>query len=137
MLVLSITEAMADPEIIFRVGILSLRFEKGCGVVNHDIRDIVSKRKGSKFQAPPLPGSTHRKDLCSSIPVILCIFHQDHCCVLHSIIGWECVLGEWSRIEGHPCDPNPNDPLAQVTSTSLFNDKGKLNPTITILGMYV
>ena len=55
--------------------------------------------------------------------------------MLHSIIGWDCVLGAWSRIEGYPCDPNPNDPLARVTSESLFNEKGKLNPSITILGV--
>ena len=45
------------------------------------------------------------------------------------------MLGAWSRIEGYPCDPNPNDPLARVTSESLFNEKGKLNPSITILGV--
>ena len=59
---------------------------------------------------------------------------QDHSCVLHSIVGWDCVLGAWSRIEGYPCDPNPNDPLASVSSESLFNEEGHLNPSITILG---
>ncbi|XP_064388695.1 mannose-1-phosphate guanyltransferase alpha-like [Halichondria panicea] len=59
---------------------------------------------------------------------------QDHSCVLHSVVGWNCVLGEWSRVEGYPCDPNPNDPLASVQSESLFNQEGRLNPSITILG---
>ncbi len=44
------------------------------------------------------------------------------------------MLGAWSRVEGYPCDPNPNDPVARVTSESLFNDEGRLNPSITILG---
>ncbi len=47
------------------------------------------------------------------------------------------MLGEWSRVEGYPCDPNPNDPLASVQSESLFNQEGRLNPSITILGKLV
>lgn len=62
---------------------------------------------------------------------------QEHSCVLHSIIGWDCILGAWSRVEGYPCDPNPNDPLANVSSESLFNEEGRLNPSITILGQGV
>ena len=62
---------------------------------------------------------------------------QEHSCVLHSIIGWDCILGAWSRVEGYPCDPNPNDPLANVSSESLFNEEGRLNPSITILGQIV
>ncbi len=66
--------------------------------------------------------------------VIKLIFIQEHSCVLHSIIGWDCILGAWSRVEGYPRDPNPNDPLASVSSESLFNEEGRLNPSITILG---
>ena len=54
--------------------------------------------------------------------------------MLHSVVGWNCVLGAWSRVEGYPCDPNPNDPLARIQSESLFNEEGRLNPSITILG---
>ena len=54
--------------------------------------------------------------------------------MLHSVVGWNCVLGAWSRVEGYPCDPNPNDPLARIQSESLFNKEGRLNPSITILG---
>ena len=54
--------------------------------------------------------------------------------MLHSIIGWDCVLGAWSRIEGYPSDLNPNDPVARIASESLFNLDGRLNPSITILG---
>ncbi len=43
-------------------------------------------------------------------------------------------MGAWSRVEGYPSDPNPNDPLAQVTAESLFNSEGRLTPSITILG---
>ena len=59
---------------------------------------------------------------------------KEHCCVLHSIIGWDCIVGAWSRVEGYPSDPDPNDPLALVASDSLFNEEGRLNPSITILG---
>lgn len=62
---------------------------------------------------------------------------MEHCCVLHCIIGWECEIGPWSRIEGQPSDPNPNDPHAHVPTESLFNDEGRLNPSITILGQGV
>ncbi|XP_072031264.1 mannose-1-phosphate guanylyltransferase regulatory subunit alpha-A-like isoform X2 [Amphiura filiformis] len=59
---------------------------------------------------------------------------QDHCCILHSIIGWNSTVGAWSRVEGTPNDPNPNAPHAKVDSDALFNIEGKLNPSITILG---
>ena len=55
--------------------------------------------------------------------------------MLHSIIGWECMLGPWSRVEGYPSDPNPNEPHARGPRESLFNKEGRLNPSITILGM--
>ena len=55
--------------------------------------------------------------------------------MLHSIVGWDCVLGAWSRIEGYPSDLNPNDPVARIASESLFNLDGRLNPSITILGV--
>lgn len=25
-------------------------------------------------------------------------------------MGWDSVVGEWSRVEGHSTDPDPNDP---------------------------
>ena len=39
---------------------------------------------------------------------------QEHCCVLHSIIGWDCVVGEWARVEGYPNYPDPNDPFGEL-----------------------
>lgn len=62
---------------------------------------------------------------------------KEHCCVLYTIVGWDSVVGEWSRVEGHSSDPNPNDPYAHVQSDSLFNTDGRLNPSITILGQGV
>ncbi|XP_071495680.1 mannose-1-phosphate guanylyltransferase regulatory subunit alpha-A-like [Diadema antillarum] len=59
---------------------------------------------------------------------------QDHCCILHSIIGWNSMVGAWSRVEGTPNDPNPNLDHAKIDSGTLFNEEGKLNPSITILG---
>ncbi|XP_059823453.1 mannose-1-phosphate guanyltransferase alpha-A-like [Mobula hypostoma] len=61
---------------------------------------------------------------------------QDHCCVLNCIVGWDSAVGKWSRVEGTPSDPNPNDPYAKIDSETLFSD-GKLNPSITILGCNV
>ncbi|KAG1654935.1 Mannose-1-phosphate guanyltransferase alpha-A [Nymphon striatum] len=61
---------------------------------------------------------------------------QDHSCILHTIVGWNSTIGSWSRVEGTPCDPNPNKPFTKMDNAPLFNDDGKLNPSITILGSY-
>lgn len=62
---------------------------------------------------------------------------QQHSCVLYSIVGWNSTVGSWSRVEGTPCDPNPNKPFAKMDNVPLFNAEGKLNPSITILGCNV
>ena len=36
--------------------------------------------------------------------------------MLHSIIGWDCVVGEWSRVEGYPNYPDPNDPFGELNA---------------------
>ncbi|VDI54413.1 mannose-1-phosphate guanylyltransferase [Mytilus galloprovincialis] len=36
---------------------------------------------------------------------------QDHSCVLYSIIGWNAVVGSWTRVEGTPNGPNPKNHL--------------------------
>ena len=59
---------------------------------------------------------------------------QAHCCILHSIIGWDCVVGEWTRVEGTPNDPNPNKPFAKLDIPDLFNASGRLNPSTTVIG---
>ncbi|RNA43199.1 mannose-1-phosphate guanyltransferase alpha isoform X1 [Brachionus plicatilis] len=58
---------------------------------------------------------------------------KNNCCVLHSIIGWNSIVGAWARIEGTPSDPDPNKQYAKIEHQDLFN-KGKLNPSITIIG---
>lgn len=62
---------------------------------------------------------------------------KDHCCILYSIIGWNCSIGVWSRVEGSRCDPNPNEEFARPDGESLFGRNGKLTPSITILGRNV
>ena len=62
------------------------------------------------------------------------VFFQDHCCILYSIIGWNCSIGMWSRVEGSRCDPNPNEEFSRPDGESLFGNDGKLTPSITILG---
>jgi len=57
--------------------------------------------------------------------------------VLYSVIGWNSSVGNWSRVEGTPDDPNPNKPFAKMENNSLFNVSGQLNPSITILGSNV
>ncbi|XP_024943480.1 mannose-1-phosphate guanyltransferase alpha [Cephus cinctus] len=62
---------------------------------------------------------------------------QAHTIVLHSIMGRNSKVGEWARVEGTPCDPNPDKPFAKMENPPLFNTNGKLNPSITILGTSV
>ena len=65
------------------------------------------------------------------------IFFQDHCCILHTIVGWHSSVGEWTRVEGTPQDPNPNKPFAKLDIPELFNDDGRLNPSITVIGQHL
>ena len=30
-------------------------------------------------------------------------------------MGWDSVVGEWSRVEGHSADPDPNDPYGMCS----------------------
>uniref|UniRef100_A0A914VP99 Nucleotidyl transferase domain-containing protein n=1 Tax=Plectus sambesii TaxID=2011161 RepID=A0A914VP99_9BILA len=62
---------------------------------------------------------------------------QDHSCVMHSIIGWNSVVGQWARVEGTPIGPNPNMPFAKLENKPLFKPDGRLNPALTILGCNV
>lgn len=59
---------------------------------------------------------------------------KDHCCILHSIIAWHSVVGEWARVEGTPTELDPNAPHATTDNFYLFDDDGRLRPSITILG---
>lgn len=59
---------------------------------------------------------------------------EDHSVILQSIVGKGCTVGAWSRVEGTPCDPNPNKPFAKMDNVPLFNADGRLNPSISILG---
>lgn len=43
----------------------------------------------------------------------------------------------WARVEGTPSDPDPNKPFAKMDNPPLFNNDGRLNPSITILGYSV
>ena len=45
-------------------------------------------------------------------------------------------MGDWARIEGTPNDPNPDKPFAKMECPGLFNEEGRLNPAVTILGEY-
>ncbi|XP_059167206.1 mannose-1-phosphate guanyltransferase alpha-B-like isoform X2 [Physella acuta] len=62
---------------------------------------------------------------------------QAHCCILHSIVGWQSTVGVWTRVEGTPNDPNPNKPFAKLEIPCMFSDDGKLNPSITVIGSNV
>lgn len=59
---------------------------------------------------------------------------RDHTLILHSIVGRGSEVGEWARVEGTPSDPDPNKPFAKMENPPLFNNDGRLNPSITILG---
>lgn len=58
----------------------------------------------------------------------------DHSLVLHSIVGRNSQIGKWTRVEGTPSDPDPNKLFAKMENPPLFNNEGRLNPSITILG---
>uniref|UniRef100_A0A1Q3FIB6 Putative gdp-mannose pyrophosphorylase/mannose-1-phosphate guanylyltransferase n=1 Tax=Culex tarsalis TaxID=7177 RepID=A0A1Q3FIB6_CULTA len=62
---------------------------------------------------------------------------KDHTLVLHSIVGRGSQIGMWARVEGTPSDPDPNKPFAKMENPPLFNNDGRLNPSITILGYSV
>lgn len=62
---------------------------------------------------------------------------NDHSLVLHSIVGLNSTVGAWTRVEGTPCDPNPDRPFAKMENVPLFNADGRLNPSITVLGCNV
>jgi mannose-1-phosphate guanylyltransferase len=62
---------------------------------------------------------------------------QNHSLIMYSIIGWNSFIGAWARVEGTPTDPDPNKPYAKIEHKSLFTNKGKLNPSITIIGSSV
>ncbi|PNF35588.1 Mannose-1-phosphate guanyltransferase alpha-A [Cryptotermes secundus] len=78
------------------------------------------------------PGVRIRESIVLSGATIL-----DHSLVLHSIVGRGSHVGQWTRVEGTPCDPNPNKPFAKMDNPPLFNSDGRLNPSITILGCSV
>uniref|UniRef100_A0A0N5C1V3 NTP_transferase domain-containing protein n=1 Tax=Strongyloides papillosus TaxID=174720 RepID=A0A0N5C1V3_STREA len=59
---------------------------------------------------------------------------EEHSCILHSIIGWGSQVGCWARVEGTSIAPNPNIPFAKLDNKVLFNNDGRLNPSLTILG---
>ena len=61
----------------------------------------------------------------------------DNSLVLYAVIGTNSKVGKWSRVEGTPNDPNPNKPFAKTDNNPLFNQEGKLNPSITIVGCHV
>ncbi|XP_022702139.1 mannose-1-phosphate guanyltransferase alpha-B-like isoform X1 [Varroa jacobsoni] len=61
----------------------------------------------------------------------------DHSLVKNSIIGWNSAIGSWARVEGTACDPNPNKAFSKMDNVPLFNNDGRLNPSITVLGCNV
>lgn len=60
---------------------------------------------------------------------------DEYSLILHSIIGRGTKVGRWARVEGTPSDPDPNKAFAKMENPPLFNNDGRLNPSITILGI--
>lgn len=60
-----------------------------------------------------------------------------HACCLNAVIGWNSVIGDWARVEGTANDPNPNKPFTKLDEVPVFNAKGQLNPSITVIGAFV
>ncbi|XP_034826153.1 mannose-1-phosphate guanylyltransferase regulatory subunit alpha-B isoform X1 [Maniola hyperantus] len=59
---------------------------------------------------------------------------NEHALVMYSVVGQGASVGEWSRVEGTPTDPDPDKPFAKMDNIPLFNSEGRLNPSITVLG---
>lgn len=59
---------------------------------------------------------------------------EKHTCILYSVVGGGTKIGSWSRIEGTPTSINANNPNAHISNPPMFNEEGKLNPNITVLG---
>jgi len=78
------------------------------------------------------PGARIKESIVLSYSRVL-----DHSLILYSIVGSNSEIGCWTRVEGTPCDPNPDKPFAKMENAPLFNDDGRLNPSITILGCNV
>ncbi|GLD97613.1 hypothetical protein PINS_up006303 [Pythium insidiosum] len=53
---------------------------------------------------------------------------KDHACVLFSIIGWNSIIGQWSRVEGEP--PNASQIRVKSAESALVRD-------VTIFGVSV
>ncbi|TGZ74794.1 hypothetical protein CRM22_000759 [Opisthorchis felineus] len=62
---------------------------------------------------------------------------REHACCLNAVIGWNTIIGKWARVEGTPNDPNPNKPFTKLDVLPVFNAKGQLNPSITVIGSNV
>lgn len=62
---------------------------------------------------------------------------NSHSFVLCSIVGWNCTIGSWVRVEGTPSEPGANQQYAKVQNPPLFTLDGKLNPSISVLGCNV
>ncbi|KAF6778275.1 hypothetical protein AHF37_02212 [Paragonimus kellicotti] len=62
---------------------------------------------------------------------------REHACCLNAVIGWNTIIGKWARVEGTPNDPNPNKPFSKLEVLPVFNAKGQLNPSITVIGSNV
>lgn len=50
------------------------------------------------------------------------------------ILGWDSSVGAYTRVEGTPNDPNADKPFSKIEIKDLFNNEGKLNPSITVIG---
>eukprot|EP00730_Choanoeca_flexa_P018009 TRINITY_DN8729_c0_g1_i9.p1 TRINITY_DN8729_c0_g1~~TRINITY_DN8729_c0_g1_i9.p1 ORF type:complete len:503 (+),score=117.20 TRINITY_DN8729_c0_g1_i9:65-1510(+) len=59
---------------------------------------------------------------------------QEQSGVYNSVVGWNCSLGQWARVEGLPVNVDPNDPSTHIGQKPIFNSQGKLEPSITVLG---
>jgi mannose-1-phosphate guanylyltransferase len=51
---------------------------------------------------------------------------KDNCCIINSIVGWNCLIGEWARVEGSP-------PLTQMNDDDRITVNGVKKDSITIL----
>lgn len=79
----------------------------------------------------------HSLVLYTIIGRVIITYEELEVAVIRFVTGSNSEIGCWTRVEGTPCDPNPDKPFAKMENAPLFNDEGRLNPSITILGKFL
>ena len=63
---------------------------------------------------------------------------KDHACVLNAIIGWDCIIGNWSRVEGiYNPTPHENSENDKRQGITIFGKGARAKPEIIVYNCIV